>query len=91
VRCLRLLPLQAALITEELLKSNPEVVKVLFNKFRSAISFKPTLATILTPQVRLRGWGWRGAQRQSSWLTSAQDRTSSHERATMRRMCADFT
>ncbi|GFR50093.1 hypothetical protein Agub_g12238 [Astrephomene gubernaculifera] len=42
---------QASIIAEELLKSNPEVVKVLFNKFRSAISFKPTLATVLTPEA----------------------------------------
>lgn len=44
---------QASLIAEDLLKSNPEAVKILFNKFRSAISFKPTLATILTPEVRI--------------------------------------
>ncbi len=27
----------------------------MFNKFRSAISFKPTLATVLTPEVGRRG------------------------------------
>lgn len=40
------------MIAEELLKHNPEVVKVMFNKFHSAISFKPTLATVLTAEVR---------------------------------------
>lgn len=42
---------QASLIAEDLLKHNPEVVKIIFNKFRSAISFKPTLATVLSPAV----------------------------------------
>lgn len=42
---------QASLIAEELLKFNPEAVQILFNKFRSAISFKPTLATVLTPEA----------------------------------------
>lgn len=43
---------QASLIAEDLLKSNPDVVRVIFNKFRSAISFKPTIATVLLPEVR---------------------------------------
>ena len=42
---------QASLIAEELLKSNPDVVRIIFNKFRSAISFKPTIATVLMPEV----------------------------------------
>ncbi len=42
---------QASLIAEDLLKTNPESVQVLFNKFRSAIAFKPTLATVLSPTV----------------------------------------
>jgi F-type H+-transporting ATPase subunit gamma len=40
---------QASLIAEELLKTNPDVVRVVYNKFRSAISFKPTVATVLMP------------------------------------------
>jgi hypothetical protein len=51
-----LLPhLQASLIAEELLRHNPEVVRIVYNKFRSAISFKPTLATVLMPEVSA-GW-----------------------------------
>lgn len=42
---------QASLIAEELLKSEPETVRVLYNKFGSAVSFKPTVATVLMPQV----------------------------------------
>ena len=42
---------QASTIAEELLKYNPDSVRVLFNKFYSAISFKPTVSTILTPEV----------------------------------------
>lgn len=41
---------QASLIAEELLKNNPDVVRVVYNKFRSAISFKPTVATVLLPE-----------------------------------------
>lgn len=41
---------QASVIAEELLKYNPDAVRVVYNKFRSAISFKPTLSTILTPE-----------------------------------------
>mmetsp|Transcript_15849 Transcript_15849/g.34189 ORF Transcript_15849/g.34189 Transcript_15849/m.34189 type:complete len:333 (-) Transcript_15849:258-1256(-) len=42
---------QASLIAEELLKHNPEAIRIVFNKFRSAISFKPTVATVLTPDA----------------------------------------
>ena len=34
---------QASLIAEDVLQSEPDAVKVLFNKFHSAISFKPTV------------------------------------------------
>lgn len=40
---------QASLIAEELLKHQPEAIRVFFNKFQSAISFKPTVATVLSP------------------------------------------
>lgn len=39
---------QASLIAEDVLQQEPDAVKVLFNKFHSAISFKPTLATVLS-------------------------------------------
>ncbi|KAL6755332.1 F1F0 ATP synthase, subunit G, mitochondrial [Haematococcus lacustris] len=42
---------QASLIAEELLKTNPDVVRIVYNKFRSAISFKPTVATVLMPDL----------------------------------------
>jgi F-type H+-transporting ATPase subunit gamma len=38
---------QASLIAEEVLRENADAVRVLFNKFHSAISFKPTMATVL--------------------------------------------
>ena len=44
---------QASVLAEHLLASNPDVIKILFNKFYSAISFKPTITTILSPQVNL--------------------------------------
>lgn len=40
---------QASLIAEEVLRENADAVRVLFNKFHSAISFKPTMATVLSP------------------------------------------
>jgi hypothetical protein len=43
---------QASTISEEVLKFNPDAIRVVFNKFYSAISFKPTVSTILTPEVR---------------------------------------
>ena len=39
---------QASLIAEEVLKAGPDAVRVLFNKFHSAITFKPTVATVLS-------------------------------------------
>ena len=45
---------QASLIGEEVLKQNADAVRIVYNKFRSAISFKPTVATVLSPEVR---WG----------------------------------
>lgn len=35
------------------MKYNPDAVRVVFNKFKSAISFKPTVSTVLTPEVRM--------------------------------------
>lgn len=42
---------QASLIAEELIRTNPDVVRILFNKFGSAISFKPTYATVLSAEA----------------------------------------
>ncbi|CAG9466843.1 unnamed protein product [Pedinophyceae sp. YPF-701] len=39
----------AAMIAEEVLKEEPEVVRMIFNRFVSAISYKPTVATALGP------------------------------------------
>lgn len=39
---------QSSMIAEEVLSQEPDAVKVLFNKFHSAISFKPTIATVLS-------------------------------------------
>jgi F0F1-type ATP synthase gamma subunit len=51
---LRLRARQASLLAEELLKSsnNPEAIRVVYNKFKSAISYKPTIATVLSAEVR---------------------------------------
>lgn len=51
---------QASLIAEELLKQNADAVRIVYNKFRSAISFKPTVATVLSPDVS--GWAGMGEE-----------------------------
>lgn len=40
---------QASMIAEDVLAQEPDAVKVLFNKFFSAVNFKPTIATVLSP------------------------------------------
>jgi len=49
----RLPHLQASLIAEELLKQNPgvDVFRIVYNKFVSAIAFKPTVSTVMMPNV----------------------------------------
>lgn len=42
---------QASLIAEEVIREKADSVRVLFNKFHSAISFKPTMATVLSAEV----------------------------------------
>eukprot|EP00879_Flechtneria_rotunda_P000681 GHRR01000798.1.p1 GENE.GHRR01000798.1~~GHRR01000798.1.p1 ORF type:complete len:329 (+),score=98.96 GHRR01000798.1:106-1092(+) len=42
---------QASLVAEEILRQNADAVRVLFNKFHSAISFKPTMATVLSAEA----------------------------------------
>ncbi len=47
--------LQAASIAEELLKTEYDAVRLVFNRFVSAIAFKPTIATVLSPDVSIAG------------------------------------
>lgn len=42
---------QASLIAEEILKQRADATRIVFNKFHSAISFKPTLATVLSAEA----------------------------------------
>jgi F0F1-type ATP synthase gamma subunit len=42
---------QASIIAEEVLKQNPEAIRIIYNKFKSAINFKPSIATILSAEV----------------------------------------
>ncbi len=44
--------LQASAVSEELLKTEYDAARILYNRFVSAIAFKPTLATVLSPDVR---------------------------------------
>lgn len=46
---------QASLIAEEILRNRSDAVRILYNKFHSAISFKPTMATVLSAEVGLQG------------------------------------
>ena len=43
--------MQAAAVAEEILKTEYDAARILFNRFHSAISFKPTIATVLSPDV----------------------------------------
>ena len=38
-------------IADDLLKTEYDVVRIIFNRFTSAISFKPTVATVLSPDA----------------------------------------
>jgi len=42
---------QVSAIAEELLKTEYDAVRIIFNRFSSAISFKPTIATVLSPDA----------------------------------------
>jgi F-type H+-transporting ATPase subunit gamma len=42
---------QVSAIAEELLKTEYDAVRIIFNRFQSAISFKPTIATVLSPDA----------------------------------------
>ena len=43
--------LQASAVSEELLKTEYDAARIMYNRFVSAITFKPTLATVLSPDV----------------------------------------
>lgn len=43
--------MQVSAIAEELMKTEYDVVRIIFNRFQSAISFKPTIATVLSPDA----------------------------------------
>lgn len=43
--------LQVSAIAEQLMKTEYDVVRIIFNRFSSAISFKPTIATVLSPDA----------------------------------------
>ncbi|KAK9834034.1 hypothetical protein WJX81_004869 [Elliptochloris bilobata] len=42
---------QASTIAEELLKTEYDAARLVFNRFQSAISFKPTITTVLSPNA----------------------------------------
>lgn len=42
---------QAANVAEEILKTEYDAVRLVFNRFRSAISYLPTIATVVSPEV----------------------------------------
>lgn len=41
------------MIVEDILKTEFDVIRIIYNRFFSAISFKPTIATCLAPDVLL--------------------------------------
>lgn len=45
--------LQICAISEELLKTEYDALRIVYNRFGSAVSFKPTIATVLSPDVSL--------------------------------------
>ena len=45
--------LQICAISEELLKTEYDAMRIVYNRFGSAVSFKPTIATVLSPDVSL--------------------------------------
>ena len=41
-------------MAEELLKTEFDAARVIYNRFKSAIAYKPTIATVLSPDVSTR-------------------------------------
>ena len=44
--------MQASALAEEILKTEYDAARIIYNRFQSAIAFKPTIMTILSPDVR---------------------------------------
>lgn len=42
---------QASGVAEELMKTEFDAARVIYNRFKSAIAYKPTIATVLSPDV----------------------------------------
>jgi F-type H+-transporting ATPase subunit gamma len=61
--------LQVSAVAEDLLKTEYDAVRIIYNRFVSAISFKPTIATILSPDVCPSPAGISGPLRNISSMT----------------------
>lgn len=46
--------MQASGVAEELMKTEFDAARVIYNRFKSAIAYKPTIATVLSPDVSTR-------------------------------------
>ncbi|CAK9178917.1 unnamed protein product, partial [Ilex paraguariensis] len=47
-----LLPLQVSVLADDILKNvEYDALRIVFNKFQSVVSFVPTVATLLSPEV----------------------------------------
>lgn len=46
-----MLSVQVSQIAEDILKTDFDAARIIFNRFVNSISFKPTIATILAPDV----------------------------------------
>jgi len=77
---------QASMIAEEVLAAKPEAVRVIFNKFRSAISYKPTVATVLGAEALERALALPGGGHK----LDAYELEVSHERSDLLRDLAEF-
>ena len=45
--------MQASSVSEELMKTEYDAARLIYNRFKSAISYKPTIATVLSPDVSI--------------------------------------
>ena len=43
--------MQASAVAEEVIKTDYDAARIIFNRFQSAIAFKPTIMTVLSPDV----------------------------------------
>ncbi|MEW5309380.1 MAG: hypothetical protein WDW38_001274 [Sanguina aurantia] len=76
---------QASLIAEELLTHSPTAIKIIFNKFGSAVSFMPTVSTVMTPDVMEKQLNEPSGSRLDVYEVEA-----SHERADVLKDLAEF-